>query len=184
MAESLAAWRADHANFARLLDLLERQLARFHVGEQPDYTLLVDLVSYLRHYPDRVHHPREDVVFARLVEREPALELPLARLLQEHRVIAEAGANLLRLLEDVVEDAIMSRAAVEAAAAMYLVYYRHHLAAEEREIIPRAVQLLTPADWATVAAVPAEPDPLFGADFEQRYRELRRRIALEAHDAA
>jgi len=182
MAEPISAWHADHVNFARLLDLLERQLAAFHAGEQPDYALMLDIVHYLRHYPDRVHHPREDVAFARLVERDPALQLQLARRLQEHRVIAAAGEELLEILQGVAEGALIARSAVEAAAATYLVYYRHHLAAEEQEVIPRAAQLLTPSDWAAVAAVSAGADPLFGEDFEARYRELRRQIALEARD--
>jgi hypothetical protein len=71
---------------------------------------------------------------------------------------------------------------VEAAAATYLVYYRHHLAAEEQEVIPRAVQLLTRSDWAAVAAVPAGADPLFGEESEARYRELRWQLGLETRD--
>ena len=183
MLQPLVAWRADHANFARLLDLLERQLAAFHVGEQPDYALLLDIVNYLRHYPDRFHHPREDVAFARLVEREPALQLPIARLLQEHRVIAAAGEDLLELLQGVLEGTVMSRSTLETAAAMYLVYYRHHIATEEQHVIPRAAELFTPADWAAIAGAPSAPDPLFGEDSEARYRELRRQIAAEAKDA-
>jgi hemerythrin-like domain-containing protein len=184
MAKPISAWHADHANFARLLALLERQLAAFHAGEQPDYALMLDIVHYLRHYPDRFHHPREDVAFARLVEHEPAMRLSIARRLQEHRVIAEAGEEFLRLLQGVVEGALIARSAVEAAAATYVVYYRDHLAAEELEVMPRAAQLLTSSDWAAVAAAaPGGFDPLFGEAFEERYRELRRQIALEAQDA-
>ena len=117
MAEPIAAWHADHVNFARLLDLLESQLAAFHAGEQPDYVLMRDIIYYLRHYPDRFHHPREDVAFARLVERDPALELQLARRLQEHRVIAAAGEKLLEVLEGAAEGALIERHALEADAA-------------------------------------------------------------------
>jgi hemerythrin-like domain-containing protein len=142
---------------------------------------MVDILDYLRHYPDRVHHPREDAAFALLVARDPGLELPIARRLQEHRVIAAAGASLLGLLRQVVDEAFVARSAVEAAAATYLVYYRHHLAAEEREVIPRAAELLAPADWEVVAAAaPAGADPLFGADSAEGYRELRRTIARES----
>ncbi len=181
MTEPIVTWHADHVNFARLLDLLERELGVFHAGEQPDYALMLDIMSYLRYYPDRFHHPREDVAFARLVERDPALRLPLGRRLQEHRVIAAAGEKLLNVLQSVVDGALLERAAVETAAATYLIYYRHHLAAEEREIMPRAAQLLTPSDWAAVAAAtPTGADPLFGEDFEPRYRELRKKIASES----
>jgi hemerythrin-like domain-containing protein len=102
MADPIAIWRADHARFARLLDLVERELAAFHGGGHPDYVLLLDVVHYLRHYPDRFHHPREDVAFTRLVERDPSMALPVARLLQEHRVIAAAGDRLLALVQGVV----------------------------------------------------------------------------------
>ena len=181
MAEPLAVWHAEHVNFARLLDLLETQVAAFHRGERPNYDLMVDIVYYLRSFADHFHHPREDVAFARLVEREPGMQLVINRLLQEHRVIARAGDELFNRLNEVAEDVVTPRAALEAAAATYLVYYRHHLATEEREVMPRAAELLTEEDWVAVAAtVPAGSDPLFGDDVEARFRELRRQIAIEA----
>jgi hemerythrin-like domain-containing protein len=176
-------WHAEHRHFTRLLDLLEHQVAAFHDDNQPNFELMLDLVSYLRYFPDRYHHPREDVAFARLAVRDPALKPVIDRLLQEHRVIAAAGTELLKYLQQVVDDVVVERAKVEAAAATYLVYYRRHLALEERDMVPRAEQLLTPQDWeAVVAAVPHGPDPLFGEDFDARYRELRRQIALESKE--
>jgi hemerythrin-like domain-containing protein len=81
------------------------------------------------------------------------------------------------LLGDILEDVVIPRATVEAAAATYLLYFRHHLATEEAEVLPRAARLLKPEDWAAVAAaVPAAPDPLFGDDVGERYRELRKRL--------
>lgn len=181
MAESLNQWHAEHVNFAQLLALFERELARFHEGERPDYELMLDIVDYLRYYPDRFHHAREDIAFERLVARDPNLRVRINRLLQEHRVIAQAGDELLRLLNDVADEAMVPRESVEAAAATYLVYYRHHLATEERDIMPRAAELLDGEDWAAVAAaVPAGPDPLFGDAAEARYAALRRLIDLEA----
>jgi hemerythrin-like domain-containing protein len=180
MAEPLALWHAEHVNFARLLDLLETQIAAFHRGERPNYDLMSSIVYYLRSFGDCVHHPREDVAFARLVEREPGMELVINRLLQEHRVIATAGDELFNCLNEAAGDVMTPRVALEAAAATYLVYYRHHLATEEREIMPRAPQLLTQEDWAAVAAtVPAASDPLFADDVEVRFRELRKQIAMD-----
>lgn len=184
MTDLAAIWHAEHVNFARLLDLLEKQVAAFHVGGQPNYDLMLDVVYYLRHYPAQVHHPREDVAFARLLDRDPKLKSQLDRLMREHHEIAAAGETLLAHLDEVVAGALEPRSIVEAAAATYLAYYRQHLAAEEQEVIPRAAELLTPQDWAAVAAaVAAGPDPLFGEDVEARYRKLRRQIALEAQRA-
>ena len=181
MSSPVKLWHAEHANFSRLLSLFEDQLAVFHEGERPDYELMLDIVDYLRYYPDRFHHAREDVAFRHLLEHEPALHGKVNRLLQEHRVIANAGDDLLRLLNEVADEAIVPRSEVEAAAATYLVYYRHHIATEENEVLPRAIELLTPEDWADVAAaIPEGRDPLFGDDSDERYRELRRLILLEA----
>lgn len=179
MAEPLALWHADHVVFARLLDLLDAQVEAFHAGERPNYELMTDVVDYLQQYGDRFHHPREDAAFLRLVERDPLMRLPVNRLLQEHRVIARAGEELLERLGEIADDVMTERAAVEMAAATYLVYYRHHMSTEETKVMPRAKEVMTPDDWAAAAeAMNAGPDPLSPADFNERYRELRKFIAL------
>jgi hemerythrin-like domain-containing protein len=129
MAEALALWHAEHVNFARLLNLLEAQIAAFHRAERPNYDLLGDIIYYLRSFADAVHHPREDIAFARLAAREPGMELLINRLRQEHRVIAAAGDELYNRLSEVAGDIMAPRGALEAVAATYLVYYRHLLAA-------------------------------------------------------
>ncbi|MCB1929213.1 MAG: hemerythrin domain-containing protein [Rhodocyclaceae bacterium] len=179
MAEPLALWHADHVVFARLLDLFETQIVAFHAGERPNYELMTDIVDYLQQYGDRFHHPREEAAFNCLVERDPAMRLPVNRLLQEHRVIARAGEEVLGLLREIADDVMTERAAVEAAADTYLVYYRHHLSTEEAKVMPRAKERLTVEDWAAAGeAVHDIHDPLAGVDFDERYRELRKFIAL------
>jgi hemerythrin-like domain-containing protein len=177
MADSLTVWHAEHVNFARLLDLLEEQVAEFHQGERPDYALMSDILYYMRNFGDRVHHPPEDVAYARLAQRDPEVQLLVTRLLQEHRVIATAGEELLNCLKEIAEDVLVPRSHLEAATATYVVYYRHHLATEERVVMPRAARVLTGEDWAAVAAaVPACSDPLFGDDMLACFDVLRRRI--------
>lgn len=172
MTDPIAAWHAEHADFNRLLSLLQREVDVFHTGARPNYELMLDIISYLREFSDRFHHPREDVAFARLAKRCPDMELALARLGQEHRVIARAGETLLKYLNEAVEDAVIPRAEIEVAAATYLVYYGNHIAKEEEDVLARAAQALTAQDWEAVrTAVP-------NAD-EERYREFRRRIARE-----
>jgi hemerythrin-like domain-containing protein len=157
MNDPVAAWHADHMRFARLLDALEAQLAVFHGGGTPDYERMRDIVLWLRHYADGVHHPREDAAFERMVRRDPALALPVNRLLQEHRVISHAGEALLVQLENAANGGFAPRAGLVAAAATFLVYYRNHLHTEETQVLPRAAALLQEDDWAAVAAtVPLE----------------------------
>ncbi len=177
-----AAWHTEHEYFQRLLALLQGQLDLFHRGERPNYELMLDILAYLREYGDAFHHPREDEAFARLAKRRPDLELELARLRQEHRVIARAGERLVELLNEALDGAVVARAEVEVAAATYLVYYGNHIAKEDELVLGRAAELLTPEDWQAVRhCTPAPADPLFGERPQERYRALRRRISAEAH---
>jgi hemerythrin-like domain-containing protein len=178
---AIAAWHQEHVYFNQLLHLLRREVDVFHLGSRPNYELMYDIVSYLSEYGDAVHHPREDVAFDRLVKRCPDIELELARLGQEHRIIKQAGEKLLALIEAVLEDAMVPRAELEIAAATYLVYYGNHIAKEEEDVLSRAALHLTPEDWEAVKrAAPGVQDPLFSEHAKQRYSALRRRIVLEA----
>jgi hemerythrin-like domain-containing protein len=178
MANPIDTWHAEHVYFNQLLRLLQREMDALHSADIPNYQLMLDIISYLRDYSDQYHHPREDEAFRRLLRHCPERELPVARLHQEHRVIAHAGEALRRLLEEAACDAMFKRAEIEVAAATYLVYYGNHIAREEEDILPRAARHLTAADWQAVEdAAPAGHDPLFGPQPEERFRELRRRIA-------
>jgi hemerythrin-like domain-containing protein len=160
--DPLAAWHEEHAYFSKLLQLMQRELDVFHRAGRPNYELMYDIVSYLRQFGDQAHHPREDLAFERLAKRRPDMQLALARLQQEHRVIAQAGEALQRQIEAILGGALLPRAEVEAAAATYLVYYGSHIAKEEEEVLKRAALELTDADWEAVKnAAPMQRDPLF-----------------------
>lgn len=176
-AGAIAAWHGDHVHFKSLLELLQREVYVFHGGERPNYELMYDIVSYLRDYGDELHHPREDVAFERLARRLPAMELPLARLAQEHRVIKQAGETLLRQIDGILGGAIVPRGELEIAAATYLACYGNHLAKEEEDVLPLAAKYLIAEDWAAVSNAPGDdPMRVIQAD---RHRELRRRIARQ-----
>src|SRR5262245_4978953 len=114
-ANPVARWHDEHAYFRRLLELLHRQVEAFPRGQRPNYELMLDIISYLREYSDGVHHPREDVAFAILERRRPEMALPLARLRQEHRVIAHAGDVFSGLLNAALEDAVVPLEDLETA---------------------------------------------------------------------
>lgn len=178
MIVPVVAWHEEHVDFSRLLDLLEKELDAFNAGETPQYELMLDIVSYLRDYGDQVHHPREDEAFRRMAPRCPDLELELARLAQEHRVIRSAGDLLGAHFAAILSGAMVPRAQVEAAAATYLVYYRNHLATEEEEVLVRAGKVLTAEDWEAIRR--CGPTGIEPRRPPAHYEALRRRIALEA----
>jgi hemerythrin-like domain-containing protein len=179
-AEAVALWHAEHRDFERLLRLLGREVAMFHAGGRPNYDLMMEIVEYLSHFPDHLHHVREGVAFRCLARRVPSFASTAAHLEQEHRILATAGQSLLRRLVEVQNDAVMARTELEMAAATYIAYYSMHIRREEEEVMPLAEQALAPEDWEEVAAAaPSTTDPVFGEAAGPRFRELRRLIALE-----
>ena len=177
----IATWHDEHLYFNRLMATLRKQLDLFHAGEQPNFELVLDILTYLKDYGDDYHHPREDAAYDLLAKRCPELRLTLARLRQDHRVIAQAGDALQKQVEAVMEDAVVPRADIEVALATFLVYYGNHIAREEEDVLERAATELTPDDWKAVGSVaPAKDGPLSPADAEARYRQLRRQIAIES----
>jgi hemerythrin-like domain-containing protein len=138
---------------------------------------MLDIVDYLNDYPEKFHHPREDIAFSRLVDRDPMLGGTIDHLLHEHRIVATAGTALRSLLSTLLDGSFIARDTVMSTAHLYLGYYRQHIGAEESAVLPAAAQLLTPADWQAVErAVPARVDRLFGDDLDARYRELRQQL--------
>ncbi len=73
MPTTLALWHAEHVNFAKLLNILDGQLMLFHGGRSPDYELMLNIMFYMTHYSDVLHHPKEDLVFAKIREREKSV---------------------------------------------------------------------------------------------------------------
>jgi hemerythrin-like domain-containing protein len=181
MSDPIALWHAEHANFATLLDLLEGELERFHKGEPPDYELMLDIMFYMTHYPDVFHHPKEDLAFARIKEREAGARSMVDQLAGQHARLKELGDALVVALDDIVNGSITSRDHVEVTGRAYIADFRGHMQQEETAILPLVVRLLGHADWVTInAEIRHVDDPLFGEHKVERYAALRRQIARAA----
>jgi len=171
---------ADHRNFQELLRVFEAELARFHDADAPvDYPLMRDIMHYVTNYPDRVHHPMEDLVAECLLPMEPAARAPVAELRAEHEWLTATGTELLHLLEEIISDAMIPRDAVDSLARAYVERIRAHMDKEEATLFPMAARHLSAGDWAAITAAGHElSDPLFGnTPTDQTYRAIRDRLS-------
>ncbi len=181
MNEPLARWHEEHANFARLLDLLDAQLDSFHAGDSPDYPLMLDVMYYMTHYPDLFHHPVEDLAFERIAARDPSVSTTLQRLQEQHEELRAEGESLVAMLDDVVNGAIRSRETVERLARSYITCFREHMQVEDTAVFPTASKVLSAKDWAEITApFTGGDDPLFGPAIAQRYAALAEQIRRES----
>ena len=83
LARILEELREDHRNLSRLLDLLEAECSEVPDDGEPDMELLRDIMCYMTVYPDAIHHPREDLVYAAMREHGLTLQPSEARRVAE-----------------------------------------------------------------------------------------------------
>jgi hemerythrin-like domain-containing protein len=176
--------RKDHGQFARLMSLLEKELDRFHEGDEPAFDLLIDLLDYIGNYADCVHHPCENWLFQLLQQRTDEGKEVVTELMAQHDTLAQLTKEFRQALEAITQDAVIRRDEVEQKGRDYVELQRSHLKQEELEIFPLLELTLTDEDWAAVTAVtkPTE-DPLSDGRVQERYQALYEYLIQELKEA-
>ena len=173
MPNVLDELRQDHRNNARLWDLLGRELKVFREGGLPDYDLVGTILEYCLNYPDLFHHPKEDLIYQYLKDRDPASGNIVGDLEQEHIRLTALTQRFSNALKNVLEDEQLPRDWFMDVANDFLTFSRNHMQMEEVLFFPAARQHLTPDDWAEVEAASKKVgDPLFGELINEKYRRL------------
>lgn len=187
MPETLERLSKEHADFAKLLNLLDRELTVFAAGDRPDYDLIGAVIDYCLEYPDAVHHPKEDMIYGILKSRDESLAHLIGDLEEEHRQIAAMTRELAEAMREVLAEELVDRREVHDLTQTFVRRYRHHIALEEEQVFPAASRTLTADDWAAIEArLDHRDDPLFGDATVDRFRALRENIeglALIAREA-
>ncbi len=177
MVEVLRQLREEHRNIARILNALEHQLAIFDRGEQPDYDVLAAVAEYFAGFPERCHHPKEDLIFRKLKKKDPAAAEAIGDLEVEHEELAGLAGHFQEAVQNVLEQVEVPRKAFDAVLRHFIRDQRRHMQMEEEIIFPLALRVLGPRDWAEIEAqVTKQDDPLFGVETSRGFEALLRHI--------
>jgi len=177
MSQVIAALERDHTNIAKLLEILESEILAIEVGKTPDYALMQDIMRYMTQHSDRFHHPKEDLIFAQILKRDPGVRAEVEGLIEEHVVIGLAGQEFAGLLRRSGVDSVDVREQLGTSGIDYIRALREHMFREERKLFPLAMAVLTEKEWQVIdAAVNAIDDPLFDEMTDDDYQRLYRLI--------
>jgi hemerythrin-like domain-containing protein len=169
----------DHLNLARVLRLLEGNLAGVRAGEHIDLNALGEIVDYVEIYPDRFHHPRENVIFSAYLERRGGRFDLFERLTVEHTRLASKTREIREHIQEWSQDSPVPRERIVAIIADYLRLQWNHLNLEEDSAFGVLDLELTAGDWERVeASAPAASDPLFGNLSRQRFAGIFGQLGL------
>lgn len=148
--EALRIISDEHQALAGILHAIRYMLKKVSAGElEPDLKLFRAMVHYLDAYAEKRHHPKEDILFARLEQRTAEGADALSRLAAQHNAAGQRIAALEQALAEFSEDARRFDGFARAFD-LYADFYRGHMMLEEEVVMPLTRQHLTPEDWAEV----------------------------------
>lgn len=185
LRDTLETLYSEHRYIASMLDVMEEQEKRMRPGKIPDYNLLLDILDYLTHYPDKYHHPREDMLFAHMLESDREFQSELNRLHREHKTLRHYNTELFNELTRIADGRPIDQASLKKSIQRYVLGYRKHMDYESRQIFPSATGELDPADLKKLEAnTRFSDDPVFGAEVQYKYRRLGRQLQAKVEVAS
>lgn len=166
MNQAIGIIQDEHRSQAAVLHAMKQLLVNAREqGNEPDTKLLGQMLFYLREFPEKLHHPKEDTyLFLKLRERTRTADEALARLEAQHadHALFEALEAEWFLLKKEGKARVES---FSTALENFMAAQWQHMRLEEQVILPAAKEYLLPSDWVEIAdAFGKNGDPRFGAE--------------------
>jgi hemerythrin-like domain-containing protein len=152
MTRVLDMIRDEHLSMSRMLGLLERQIGFFEQGMRLDYELVKEVLDYFVTFCDLCHHPKEDLILAKLQQRAPELARSVGDLEGAHAEISKELHDFSHAVMNVLLDMEVPRNSFVRLARAFIDQERQHMAEEESVFLPAAQAGLSAEDWADIAA--------------------------------
>jgi hemerythrin-like domain-containing protein len=177
MADVVTLLQIDHRKMVKVLDVIQQQAINMGRHARVNYRLLESTFVYLSGYPDQCHHPKEDLVYRKLLGRCPDMADTLKDLVKEHETLAYLTRSVMRAIADSHRDPPVVNDRLSDQLHEFLDLYRHHMLMEEQHFFPAAVHRLSDNDFAEIDfTLFDQPDPVFDRESEERFAELREEI--------
>lgn len=164
----------EHRTIAAMMDAMEAEIIELEAKGAFDIDLVRLILSYMAEYPDRFHHPKEELLFAAAAAKRPAFADLAATIHEEHEDLPGTTAALQVTLDVIVIGQSMPLDDVLGALKSYVMRQRAHMAAEKDHLFPALLEILGADDWTVAEAQAAAiEDPLAGGADPGPYRRLQ-----------
>ncbi len=174
----MAALRAEHRHIASVMEIFSQQLEAVATGELVDTHIMYETMDYMVCWPDRYHHPREDLVYSRVAEIDAGAADSVDSLQREHDTMGISGRKLLADIVRWREGEITGDTVVKGGRA-YIDQMYVHMNSEEELVFPQIESILGIEDWRELAVedrLQPAADPVFGGRVDREFRNLARKL--------
>lgn len=183
MSDLISKIHQDHINMARILKLISSEIDALVAEEPRDLEVLDDAMRYMINYADKLHHPKEDIMFRRLQEAAPETRELVDEIFNEHQDITTKGSEFHELVLAVEYGDFVLRKDIIAKGKDYVQTLYSHMRKEEENLL-RTAQKLTESGGELDLGVEAGEliDPLFGEEIRKEYQNLYEHILNQYGD--
>lgn len=178
----LIAIADEHKYVLRLMVLLEKEAHTLEAGLPADMECMAHVLNYIIHYPDKFHHPKEDLIFDRMVNADRETQRIIRTLRHGHQQGNDNGLAIARDIEHVAKTkSKRKRQQLGRDTLDYITSMRAHIQLEESKIFTPALELLSDADWREIdKEIKPIIDPVFGKSRGGEYKMLLSRYLNHA----
>ena len=172
----------DHHNLAQVLEIMELQLERIAEGDDSALALMFDASNYIQHYPDMIHHPKEDKVFEVFKYRTSEEAEALETLTQQHEDMPAATIKFQSMLDEAINGlGFINREDLVKNIQDYIDLEWEHMNLEESVVFPLINKTLEDKDWKLLEdLIEADSDPMFSDNIEETFKTLYKSINAQA----
>lgn len=167
----------DHANFAKLLNVIEHQSAAVEAGRAADVDVLSKALVYLEGYPVQHHHPLEEALCTRLQPVGVVTSPEIDDILRQHSQVRRRLDRFKQRLADLAQNRDGASDAFVAAAGAFVQAEWEHMELERCGLFRAAAAALSDDDWFGLeAGISNLPDPLFDCGVEEPLERLHQAL--------
>ncbi|MFT4613445.1 MAG: hemerythrin-like domain-containing protein [Bacteroidia bacterium] len=176
----MAALKAEHRHMASVMQLFAEHLNTIEKGELVDTHVVYEAMDYMVTWPDRFHHPREDLIYARVAELDGNIGDEVDTLQRDHDKTAQQGSALLESIQRWRNGELPGEELVQIGRD-YIAHIHEHMNLEEKVVFPHIESVLSNQDWRELAEddqLQAVTKSVFGPQVQREYRNLSRKLRL------
>ncbi|WP_394127536.1 hemerythrin domain-containing protein [Vibrio hepatarius] len=176
--------KREHGYMVRLLAILRHKLAVLKDERSVNYGVLREIVDYLANHSERVHHPKEDILYHHYLTHY-GHHKEIDNLELEHKTLSEQTHEFLNIVDMVLQDAVVPQSLFIEQLESFLNAQKNHLEMEEKHIFPYLMETFTTKDWQIVEEqwTVCEDDPVFGETIAEEYQQIAERVHQNAHES-
>lgn len=167
----------EHGYMVRLLAILNKKWNLIKAEKPINYGIIKEIVDYLSSHSEKVHHPKEDILYQHFVRHYRDDHL-IKNLEEEHVKLSETTKTFLLTVDMILQDSVVPLDVFADQLEAFISAQREHLDLEEREILPLIKRKFTTKDWQDVESLwdQNEDDPVFGDTIADQYKQLALRV--------